>query len=135
MAMATYIGGILETFTISQDAIKRSDIQYFYEPKYAYADGAVPKWAITRDETLIGFQDLYVTDRLIYGLVYGVPRTDLNNTLPKLIIFDWHGKPLHEYRFNETLESIAVDEDGTIYGVAITQEGEYSLNKYQALDL
>ena len=130
LATATYIGGILELFNINDDGFKLKTERFFFEPRYNYAQGAKPRWITTSSESIIGFEDLFLTNDAIYGLVWGVERPMMEKSKPHLFGFDFDGNPVKSYMLNEELESVAVDSDGTIYGVGCDSVGQYKLCKY-----
>lgn len=130
LVSATYIGGILELFDIDDNGLKLRTARFFFEPRYNYAQGAKPRWVTTSSESIIGFEDLFLTNDAIYGLVWGVERPQMENSMPQLFCFDFDGNPVKSYILNDALESVAVDDDGTIYGVGCDSVGQYKLCKY-----
>ena len=81
-------------------------------------------------ESVVGFEDLYFAKDAIYGLIWGVNVEKEKNARPKLIDFDFEGNPLHAYIVAETLSCIAVDRDGTLFGVGCDSVGNYKLSRY-----
>lgn len=130
LVSATYIGGILELFDIDDNGLKLRTARFFFEPRYNYAQGAKPRWVTTSSKSIIGFEDLFLTNDAIYGLVWGVERPQMENSMPQLFCFDFDGNPVKSYILNDALESVAVDDDGTIYGVGCDSVGQYKLCKY-----
>lgn len=130
LAAATYIGGILELFNTDDDGFKLKTERFFFEPRYNYAQGAKPRWITTSSESIIGFEDLCLTNDAIYGLVWGVESPMMENSKPHLFCFDFDGNPVKSYMLDEELGAVAVDNDGTIYGVGGDSVGQYKLCKY-----
>lgn len=130
LVAGTYIGGVLEVFDINEQGFSRSAARYFFEPLYGYAEGAKPKWVTTTPETKLGFEDVFLTDEAIYGLVWEVEKKTMSQHRPSIIQFDYSGNPSACYTLSNTLESFAVDADHTLYGVGYNDEGEYTLNRY-----
>lgn len=131
LVTGTYIGGILEVFDVSDSGLNLSCIRFFDEPIYDYASGAVPRWVITKPETIIGFQDINLCNNKIYGLYWGVKIEEMERNKPRIVVFDLEGKPERQFTFNDIIDSFAIDSDGSIYAVALDANGEYSLNKYE----
>lgn len=130
MAVTTYIGGVLELFDMDGEGFYLRTSRFFFEPRYDYAQGAKPRWVTTSFETVIGFQDMVLTNEAIYGLVWGVNGAEMEGNKPRLFCFDFEGNPVISYEPDESLDCVAVDDDGTIYGVGSDSEGEYGLCKY-----
>lgn len=131
LAAATYIGGVLELFEIDDNRLNPRAIRYFFEPRYEHLEGARPRWVKVVSESIIGFEDLCLTDDAIYGLVWGVEKSKMTACKPRLFRFDPNGNPTSSYIIpDDTLESIAVDDDGTIYGAGYNSEGQYRLCRY-----
>ena len=131
LAGATYIGGVLELFDISENGLHPRAARYFFEPRCEYLEGARPRWVQPVPESVIGFEDLYLTDDAIYGLVWGVEKSEMADSKPQLFRFDPNGNPTTAYTLSdEVLETIAVDNDGTIYGAGCDSEGRYKLCRY-----
>ncbi|WP_346688454.1 BF3164 family lipoprotein [Alistipes communis] len=129
-AATTYIGGALEVYEVEEGNIRRKAARFFFEPHYDYARGAIPKWVTLSSESVVGFEDLYFAKDAIYGLIWGVNVEKEKNARPKLIDFDFEGNPLHAYIVAETLSCIAVDRDGTLFGVGCDSVGNYKLSRY-----
>ncbi len=130
LVATTYIGGILEIFNIDNNCLKLKNIRYFFEPRYGYAQGAKPRWVTTSPKSIIGFENVFLTDDAIYGLVWGVEKSKMETCKPQLVRFDQNGNPVKSYTLDDTLESMAVDNDGTIYGVGYDSNGRYKLCRY-----
>lgn len=130
LVAGTYIGGVLEIFDVRKDGFSPSEVRYFFEPVFKYADGAVPRYVAALPETKIGFEDIFLTKNAIYALTWGVDKEMLGQETPEIIKFDYSGNPAVRFFVDKSLEAIVVDEDRTLYGVGQNAEGEYSLNRY-----
>ncbi|MDR1273830.1 MAG: 6-bladed beta-propeller [Odoribacteraceae bacterium] len=123
MVYATYIGGVMEIFNINEERFALDTACYFYEPIYSPSEGVVPKWLVTRDETIVGFERVDATDDYIYALVVGEAYPpDAVESRKKLFVFDWNGNAYKQYVFPPGIrpESVAVDEEqGCIYAIVV----------------
>ena len=61
----------MEMFTVDgeREKISLADSSYIYEPVYGLAQGAIPAFVVPDDKTQIGFEDVCVTDELIYAVL------------------------------------------------------------------
>lgn len=134
LVVTTYIGGIMELFDIDDEGFHLKTSKFFFEPRYDYAQGAKPRWVTTSSETVIGFQDLFLTNEAVYGLVWGVERSEMEGNKPQLFCFDFEGNPVKSYGQDEALDCVAVDDDGTIYGVGSDSDGQYKVIRYTPFD-
>ena len=133
MVTTTYIGSIMEIFNSeSITNIVSEQLLPIHQPKYGLAEGARPKWITSSDDTVIGFQDLFVTDSQIYALIYGVNVNDMEANLPSIYVLSWNGEPKIKYQFKERLYTFSVDEqEKTIYAIVMQDDGNLSLYKYK----
>ena len=129
LVTGTYIGGVLEVFNVDDGHIIPFSSRYFFKPRYTYARGAIPKWVTAVAETKIGFEDIFLDNEYIYGLIWGIEKSSMTEHRPYIVQFDYRGTPICRYEVNLTLESFAVDDDNTIYAIGY-DDGKYSLNKY-----
>lgn len=60
----------------------------------------------------------------------GGEKSKMETCKPQLVRFDQNGNPVKSYTLDDTLESMAVDNDGTIYGVGYDSNGRYKLCRY-----
>ena len=134
LVAATYIGAVMEIYDINLSGINRLFTGYYYRPVYEYAKGAVPRWVVPSEKTVIGFQDLYLTSSGIYGLIWGVKSPSINGPVPGLIMFDYNGTAICRYELPDILESVAVDENGDIYGMALNHDMEFNIKKYVSVN-
>ncbi len=119
MVTTTYIGSIFEIIRSDKIHDMASEkTMALQEPKYALAQGAIPKWITSSDETTIGFEDAYATDSCIYLLSYGVNVTELEDNLPTVCVFSWDGEAVARYSFPERVLTFGVDAaENAIYAV------------------
>ena len=52
-----------------------------FKPQYDYARGARPRWVTATPQTVIGFEDLYITEDAIYGLVWGEEKASMSKSV------------------------------------------------------
>lgn len=130
LVSATYIGATMEIYDVSSSGIVRTFSEYYYRPEYEYARGAVPRWVIPGEDSVIGFQDICLTDSGIYGLIWGVRSSAMEASVPELIKFAYNGMPMCRYLIPDILESVVVDENGDIYGMALNGNMESNIKKY-----
>ena len=133
LVSGTYIGASLEIYDVS-DRIEYCASEFYYEPKYGYAPGTVPKWVTLVDDTVVGFHNIALGDDGIYGLLWGVESVKLEASHQRLVKFGYDGKPICEYKIQDFLESVAVSEDGDIYGMALDESGEFILKVYRIIN-
>ena len=126
LVSGSYIGCVLEILDIQDDGcFGISATRYFYEPIWKIAAGAVPKWAVPTDETIIGFQDISLTQNYIYGLVWGIELEVLESGHPFIVKFDYSGTPKCKYFINDVMLALAVDScDKIAYGIVMDSDGE-----------
>lgn len=126
LVSGSYIGCVLEILDIQDDGcFGMSTTRYFYEPIWKIASGAVPKWAVPTDETIIGFQDISLTQNYIYGLVWGIELEVLESGHPFISKFDYSGNPKCKYLINDLMLALAVDScDKIAYGIVMDSDGE-----------
>lgn len=123
LASATYVGAVLDCFDTDGIQIKNGGTYRIYEPVYKIFEGVVPTQITRTDHTVIGFEDIYVTDRYIYTLLNGSSQQDYNYP-DAVAVFDWQGNPVRSYRVGRKLCRLAVDEErGVIYAFT-AEEGE-----------
>ncbi len=122
LAHSTYIGGLLEIFDRHDGRLTSRALRAIYPPRYRVIEGVVPAWIAWNETTTIGFEDIVVTDRQVYGLLNGSPG-DAYKYPNQISVFDWDGNPVERYTTDRPLSALAVDEmTGRIY--ALTHEAE-----------
>jgi hypothetical protein len=134
MVHATYIGGVMEIFDTGKEPFTLETARYFYKPVYKLAPGFTPKWVTLRDETIFGFEDLCVTDNLIYATVVGEAYPpDVTEPRDKLVAFDWQGIPRVQYTLPDgiVMMSCVVDEASKrVYMVVVENASREYLCSY-----
>lgn len=134
MVLMTYIGGIVEIFSLKEGKIIPLNVNYFYKPVFREVEGIKPKWIAAVEETVVGCDNIYATNDYIYTVYRGEVANDEKVDLRKIIVFDWEGKPLFRYNLKEGIpQAIAVDEK-YIYCVVSNENYEYQLYKYTYKD-
>lgn len=124
---ATRIGGILEFFKIDDktDQISSLHNMFFYEPIYSIAQGSKPIFVVSNENTLFGFEDVYVTNDYIYTLLYN---SDAKKKPQSISIFNWDGKPANKIFLEKPVTKICVDENNRkLYTLCINEENGYDL--------
>ena len=125
---ATKIGAILEIFDINAEELNMSSRHnmFLYEPIYGIAEGAKPVFVVSNENTLLGFENIYVTDNYIYALLYD---SDVKMYPNSISIFDWDCKPIKKIYLDKSVRKLCVDEvNRKIYLLAISEENCYELN-------
>ena len=130
MVTTTYIGATMEIYDLSSGVLDKTVSEYYYKPVFSYAVGAVPRWVTPGDDSVIGFQDLYLDDSGIFGLVWGMESSEMEWSVPALYKFGYDGCPVCKYSLSDILESVAIDRNGDIYGMALNDSKEFIIKKY-----
>ena len=126
MFNATYIGGILELFSVGPGWKLTMDTTLcIYEPVYGLAEGAVPAFVVGNEKTQLGFEDAYAGDEFVYALLH----EEGDAMEPEsVIVFDWQGNAVKEIRTGQRLARFCVDEThNVIYALALDEENGYKL--------
>lgn len=114
-AEATTIGGILETFSLS-NKIERIALKGFYKPHFYRKKNEM----VFTPKTQFGFYYLNASDDYLYALSYnGKQQKELSYEIQ---VFDWHGNPIKKYINKQyRLMSVCPDEkQGKLYALAYT---------------
>ncbi len=123
LACATYVGAVLDCYSVDNDRMERIGTYRIYEPVYKIFEGVTPTQITRTDRTVIGFEDLDVTNRYIYGLLNGCFQGAYAYP-DRIVVFDWEGRPVRSYHVDMPLCKIAVDDKrGVIYALTAS-EGE-----------
>lgn len=125
---ATYIGGIMEMFTVDgeREKISLADSSYIYEPVYGLAQGAIPAFVVPDDKTQIGFEDVCVTDELIYAVLRDIGEHDKPTFIT---VFDWKGNIQKRIEVGKRIEKICIDEHRKrMYLLVSNKENGYELD-------
>lgn len=128
MVNSTYIGGMMEIFSLDSAKKKMSlkACSFIYEPIYGCAEGAVPVYVVNNQNTQFGFEDVCVTDKLIYALLHD----EGNQQEPTFItVFDWDGNILKRIDTEKRIAKICLNEnEKTMYLLVLNEENGYELN-------
>lgn len=133
MAVASGLGAILETFSLSS-GIKNTGIRYFFPPGIVVADDSYD----FTSEALLGFNDLCSTDdRIVASLDFshkslesGGAVGDGKPVFSDIAVFDWNGMPDRLYHTGSRIEKLCVSrEGGTAFAVIMDKEGGYSIGR------
>ena len=125
---ATYIGGIMEIFSVAKplEKILLTNSSFIYKPIYGLAEGAIPAYVVSNDKTQLGFEDVYVTDKLIYTVLYD-EGSQLEPT--SIIIFDWEGNVQKKIEVGKRITKICIDEyNERLYLLALNEDNGYELD-------
>lgn len=124
----TYIGGIIEIFSVDgqRNDISLTNHSFIYEPVYGLAEGAIPPYVIHNEKTQFGFEDICVTDKMIYAVLHDVGE-QLKPTF--ITIFDWEGNIQKRIEVGKRINKICVDEcNGRMYLLVSNEENGYELD-------
>lgn len=126
MFNATYIGGILELFSVEPGWKLAMDTTLcIYEPVYGLAEGAVPAYVVGNEKTQLGFEDAYAGNKFVYMLLH----EEGDAMEPESVfVFDWNGNVVKEIRTGQRLARFCVDEThNVIYALALDEKNGYKL--------
>ena len=133
MVVVTYIGTTLEILCFRGDSLQQQTIVPIDQPLYKLVQGTSPKWVTSTPETPIGCIGISVSDNYIYALLWRATESEFDTLLPKVVVFDWEGKPRIQFEFDEFLDQIAVDEsENTMYAIVSGDDGPL-IKKYSFL--
>lgn len=128
MAIASSLGGILETFSLKNGEIRNKATKYFIEPDFSIEGNRY-----NYDNLLDCFSDLYAEDDVIYAAYGGEVRMSENRNRPpeeqslsyrNIAVFDWEGRALKKIRTDYRIERLCLDKgENTIYAVIKDTEG------------
>lgn len=124
-------GGIFEIYSLSGNRLQKEHTAYFIEPHLSPSAGGA--YADFSPETILAFNDIFVTDDNIYCSYDGVVKPYYTWQLPvdekplyytKLVIFDWNCKGLKCIKTDYRIERICVDEStDTVYAIVKDKYG------------
>lgn len=127
LVQATYIGGVVRGFDISNDKVKERFLHLYFKPRYELVDGAKPtciKWC---DESRMGFESVCATNECIYLLLNGKEARE-RPFANEILVMDWKGHIIRKMKLDRTVKAIAVDEAAnTIYAISAGFSTEPSL--------
>lgn len=98
------------------------------EPKYEQS----PNFHFIEDQNLVGFFDVKMTEKYVYGLYYGEPWPDTYVSPQTVLVFDRKGKPVAKIRLNSGGGRMAItQDDSTLFLVGReTQDSDLSVFKF-----
>lgn len=128
MVNATYIGGIMEMFSVDTKMKEMAPMNssFIYEPIYGLAEGAVPAYVVNNENTQFGFEDVCVTDGQIFALLHekGDPYAP-----SAVVIFDWTGNVLKCIETEKRIHKICIDQERKkLYLLAFNEDNGYELD-------
>lgn len=129
LVFCSYIGATLEIFDLTDipEKIHLDISRNLYSPIYEVNKNAHHVSISWSDKTIIGFEDIYVTDNYIYTLL-NESRGDSYSYPNKINVYDWSGNKVVQYILDENICSLAVDEKKEIiYAVTFASVGENQL--------
>lgn len=129
MACTTFYGAVLETFTID-DSINLIKERFFY-PIILDIKNSI---AYPSDETIMGFKDITTSNKYIFSILLGSKdsKAGINSNIS---VFNWNGDPVIRFKTDIDLYCICYNEDDNfIYAVALTEDCEYILIKFDISD-
>lgn len=122
-AIATIFGALLETYSV------KNGIEQIAVGRFARPD-------LDSRKEIVGFSDLYATDRKIYTAYDGV------HNLQKLIeseerplqyykvcVFDWKGRPLEQITTDRNICKMCIDEGRILYAAIFDELNRFYLAK------
>lgn len=115
---ATYIGGVVRGFEISDNKVKEKFLNLYFAPRYELVDGAKPAWIKWCDESRMGFESVCATNDYIYLLLNGKEARE-RPFANEILVMDWKGHIIRKMKLDRTVKAIAVDEAAnTIYAIS-----------------
>ncbi|MDL2244897.1 TolB-like 6-bladed beta-propeller domain-containing protein [Parabacteroides sp. OttesenSCG-928-J18] len=123
LAHATFYGAVLETFKIG-NTIDFIQEKLFYP---IILEDKNNMSSIPTDETIQGFLDICTSDEYIFSILIGSKESNNKN----ISVFDWNGNPVIRFNTDIDLYNICYNkEDNSIYAVAMTEDYDYMLVKF-----
>lgn len=124
---ATYIGGIVRGFEISDNEVKEKFLHLYFAPQYKLVDGVKPTWIKWCEESRMGFENVCATNDYIYLLLngkYARERPFAN----EILVMNWEGDIIRKMILDRTVKAITVDEaTNVIYAISVGFNIEPSL--------
>ena len=122
IARITPSGGILETYEIIDDCIKRISANDYFPLKVS-DDGI----AMIDHKSRYGFGHAAVTDDYIY-IAFSESHVE-GDPVTKVGIWDWNGKPVKKINTDKSVRHMAVAPDGCkLYCISYDQGARYAIN-------
>lgn len=128
---ATYIGGVVRGFDISNDKVKEKFFHLYFAPRYELVEGVKPagiKWC---DESKIGFESVCATNEHIYLLLNGKCARE-RPFANEIVVMNWNGDIIKKMKLDRTVKTMTVDEAArTIYAISVGFDTEPSLLSFK----
>lgn len=107
LAIISNYGLVVEIYELLNDSIRERTTKYYIEPTIGNEK------EYNNDDTILGVNDVYVTDSAIYsaydGEHYGnVPSSQFYNNIA---VFDWNGNPKSLYKTNMRVLRVCCDDN------------------------
>lgn len=135
-AVATQWGGILETFSISDNGISPLAVKYFLEPDFEIQKSLAPRYG---ENTIDSFSDLYAGNDRLYASFGGetklkglkdIPVAERNPLSRNILIFDWKGSAIRKIKTDYSISRLCVDdEENAIYAAISDVYGRTYIGK------
>lgn len=126
-AVASSLGGILETFSLEDGVIENLSTRYFVEPDFTMEGNRY-----VYDDLMDAFCDLHATDDVLIAAYGGETRMTDSHTAREerippfrnIAIFDWKGNALKLIRTDHRIDRLCFEkEENTIYAVIKDYDG------------
>lgn len=123
-AVGTSYGAILETFDLKPQISCKATIR-ISEPMLEYKNNSY-----VLDNTVIGFIDMYATDKQFFAAFDGIRTITDPEVLRNIAIFDWNGKAQALIKTDRRIEKLCIDEsENTVYACVLNDVGAIYLAK------
>lgn len=128
MVNATYIGGIMEIFSMGRykKKLRLNRCSFIYEPIYRVVEGTMPPYVVNNERTQFGFEDVCVTDKLIYTLLHseGDPHEP-----DFIMVFDWDGNAVKRIEVGKRIAKFSIDDaEKRMYLLVLNEDNGYELD-------
>lgn len=121
-AFATGSCGIIEIFQSKDKTIQKIKNHHFYNPVYTVESEKDMRAPLNAKKNRNGFVDLSATKEYLYALFSGRTFYEYREKYAygkNLLVFDWKGKPIKQYKLNKAVRCISVaDNNKTMYAIA-----------------
>jgi len=127
----TYIGAMLETFAIEDDAIVPTGTNILYKSEYKKMDNEAVSWD---EKTTIGFDDICACEKQIYTILNqnkGQVLIDggANPFGQSITVFDWNAQPQKVIHVGVPMMCLCVEEQNNeAYAIQFDSSGLYLLH-------
>ena len=124
--MGTYIGGMLQTFSVDDDQIECLGTNVLYKSEYLKMENNAVSWD---SESTIGFDDIYPAEGSIYALLNQNKGQVLKDGGPEpfttsIAVFDWEASLKKVIKVGKMMMCLCVDENkNEAYAVHYGKDG------------